>query len=285
MTINRGGRGRGRWEKWFSEILGEFVVAGESALVGYTGFVGGNLHRQNRFDLLYNSKNIDEIRGKEFELLVLSATQAQRWWANLHPQEDRDGIERLLVSLETVKSQRVVLISTIDVLPLVPGADEDFDAHSQETHPYGANRLRLEDEITQRFSNVCIVRLPSLFGAGLKKNVIYDLLNLNQVEKINPASSFQYYDLSNIWHDITLALDKNIPKLHLFPEPVTSLEIIDCFFPGVEVGGNPGPASHYAFRTKYAELFGGSQGYLYLREEVIRRIGQFVDGYRRGEIR
>ena len=260
-------------------------MVGDSALVGYTGFVGGNLHHQNRFDYLYNSKNIRDIEGKGFDLLVLSATQAQRWWANLHPQEDREGIERLLASLDQVSAKQVVLISTIDVLPLVPGADEDFDAHSQETHPYGANRLRLEDEITKRFSNVCIVRLPSLFGPGLKKNVIYDLLNLNQVEKINPASSFQYYDLNNLWQDITLALKERIPKIHLFPEPVTSLEIIDRFFPEVEVGGNPGAASHYAFRTKYASLFGGSEGYLYSQEEVLRRIGQFIDGYRRGEIR
>ena len=261
------------------------VVVGQSALVGSTGFVGGNLHHQNRFDFLYNSKNVGEIEGREFDLLVLSATQAQRWWANLHPQEDRQGIERLLAALNDVKSQQVVLISTIDVLPLVPGADEDFDAHSQNTHPYGSNRLYLEDEITKRFSNVCIVRLPSLFGRGLKKNVIYDLLNLNQVEKINPASSFQYYDLSSLWQDISLALRESLCKIHLFPEPVTSLEIIDCFFPDVEVGGNRGTASHYAFQTKYAKLFGGSGGYLYSREDVIRRIGQFVDGYRRGEIR
>ena len=30
------------------------------ALIGYTGFVGGNLQNQRRFDFLYNSKNIEK---------------------------------------------------------------------------------------------------------------------------------------------------------------------------------------------------------------------------------
>ena len=40
------------------------------ALIGYTGFVGGNLHRQHAFDALFNSKNIEEIRGRSFARIV-----------------------------------------------------------------------------------------------------------------------------------------------------------------------------------------------------------------------
>jgi hypothetical protein len=264
--------------------MGISHVGNASALVGYTGFVGGNLHLQHRFDALFNSKNIGEIDGREFELLVLSATQAKRWWANLHPAEDWEGIELLLASLERVKARQVVLISTIDVLP-VAGADEEFDPHGHDNHAYGANRLRLEDAIRARYPETCVVRLPSLFGLGLKKNVIYDLLNANQVEKINPASSFQYYDLGTLWEHIELVTRKGLPTINLFPEPITTAEMIDRFFPGLEVGGDPGPASHYAFRTKYASLFGGPEGYLWSREEVFRRIGLFIDGYRSGALR
>ena len=254
--------------------------------MGYTGFVGGNLHRQHRFDALYNSQNVREMEGRSFDLLVLSATQAKRWWANLHPQEDWEGIERLLSSLDRVTARRVVLISTIDVLPPFSGIDEDFDPHGRDNHAYGTNRLRLEDAVRKRFAEIFVVRLPSLFGPGLKKNVIYDLLNGNQLEKINPTSSFQYYDLGRLWEHLELVMREGLPLVHLFPEPVTSSEIIDCFFQGLEVGGDAGAAAHYAFRTKYAALFRGcGDGYIWSREEVFRRIGLFIEGYRRGEIR
>jgi hypothetical protein len=259
-------------------------VASGSALVGYSGFVGGNLHRQHRFDALFNSKNIGEIAGKTFGLLVLSATQAMRWWANVHPQEDWQGIERLLAALEGVAARQVVLISTIDVLPPFPGADEGFDPHGHENHAYGANRLRLEDAVIGRFPGTCVVRLPSLFGPGLKKNVIYDLLNGNQLEKINPASSFQYYDLEALWGHISMILDLGISLIHLFPEPVTSAEIVDRFFPGAAAGGDRGPVAHYAFKTRHAGLFGGRDGFIWPREEVLRRLGLYIERRRAGGI-
>ena len=259
-------------------------MASESALVGYSGFVGGNLHRQHRFDNLFNSKNIGEIEGRSFDLLVLSATQAQRWWANLHPREDWERIERLLRSIERVSARRAVLISTIDVVPPLADADEDFDPRGHDNHAYGANRFRLEQAVRSLYQDSYIIRLPSLFGYGLKKNVIYDLLNENQLEKINLESSFQYYDLGALWEHISLAMRENIPLIHLFPAPVTDAEIIDRFFPGIKVGSDPGPVSNYAVKTKYAGLFGGRDGYIWSREEVFRRIGQFIERYRAGDI-
>jgi hypothetical protein len=257
---------------------------GESALVGYSGFVGGNLNEQHKFDAVFNSTNIGEIEGRSFDLLVLAATQAKRWWANLHPREDWEGIERLLGSLQPVRARRVVLISTIDVLPPLAGVDESFEPHGHENHAYGANRLRLEDAIKGRFAETHVVRLPSLFGPGLKKNVIYDLLNGNQLDKINPESSFQYYDLGCLWEHISLILREGIPLIHLFPEPLTTAGMIDRLFAGMAIGGDAGAASHYAFKTRYASLFGGSDGYIWPREEVYRRISLFVDAYRNGTI-
>lgn len=72
------------------------------ALVGHTGFVGGNLAAQLRFDALFNSKNIETIRGKRFRRLVVSAMPAEMWIANRDPVADRATLERLWANLEQI---------------------------------------------------------------------------------------------------------------------------------------------------------------------------------------
>jgi hypothetical protein len=40
--------------------------------------------------------------------------------------------------------------------------------------------------------------LPALFGKHIKKNIIYDLLNENEIHNINYNSLYQWYNLSGI---------------------------------------------------------------------------------------
>ncbi|MSP68551.1 MAG: hypothetical protein EXQ96_10810, partial [Alphaproteobacteria bacterium] len=46
------------------------------ALVGHTGFVGGNLLQQHAFGALYNSRTIDQIRGTQVATLVFAGAAA-----------------------------------------------------------------------------------------------------------------------------------------------------------------------------------------------------------------
>jgi hypothetical protein len=251
------------------------------ALVGYTGFVGSNLTLQHRFEWLYNSRNIEEIRGGSFERLVIAGIQAKKWWANLHPDEDWALIENLLDPLAEVTARQVILISTIDVLPAGSCADEDTELHGLDNHPYGLHRLKAEDRIRASFDDVTVVRLPALFGPGLKKNILFDLLNRNQLELINPASRFQYYDLNDLWSDIEVILAAGIRLVHLFTEPVKTAEIIARFFPETTVGAATVPAAAYDFRTQHAALFGGTDGYIRNRAQLLDRMHAFINTTRR----
>jgi nucleoside-diphosphate-sugar epimerase len=253
------------------------------ALVGHTGFVGSNLLRQHEFGARYNSKNIEEIRGQSFDTLVFSGAQAVKWWANQNPDEDWARIEAALGPMRDVRAEQVVLMSTVDVLPNIAGATEETDCHAFDCHAYGTHRLRLEDEFRSLFDPLTIVRLPALFGAGLKKNVIFDLLNDNILEKIAPKSRFQYYDLDGLWADIEQVVAAGIELIHLFPEPVETGEIVAAFFPDLEIGTDPLPVATYELATRHDELFGRNDGYIYGRNEVLARLGRFIEATRRGE--
>lgn len=148
------------------------------ALVGYTGFVGQNLTRSHQFTNFYNSKNIDEINGEEFDLVVCSAIPAAMWLANQSPQEDKKQIENLLSHLSTVKTNAFVHISTVAVYPNISLVHEDSYIDESEGLPYGKNRYFAEKGVLRLFDNVHILRLPALYGYGLKKNFIYDMLHL-----------------------------------------------------------------------------------------------------------
>ena len=74
----------------------------KTGLIGYTGFVGGNLLSAIDFDLKYNSSNIEEIKGLQFKHLICAGVKAQKWWANQHADEDWVGIQRLMTNLEKV---------------------------------------------------------------------------------------------------------------------------------------------------------------------------------------
>jgi NAD dependent epimerase/dehydratase family len=246
-------------------------------LIGHTGFVGSTLDRQAAFDERYNSKNAGDMAGRHFDLLVCAGVSAAKWLANRHPDEDRRGIEALKAALSTVTADRFVLISTIDVYPdPSSGADETTEPDARDTHPYGAHRRALELWVQAQFPGAHIVRLPALFGSGLKKNALYDLLHDNMVDRINPASVFQWYPMARLWPDVERALAARLPIVNLFPQPLATSDLLRDIFPGARVGPAQHPAPAYRLATRHAALFGGTGKYLMSADTCLAAIRAWV---------
>jgi len=253
------------------------------ALIGHTGFVGSNLDRLTSFDERYNSRNFRDMQGKSFDLLVCAGVRAEKWIANQNSGADERQINALVDVLETIDVGEFILISTIDVYSN-PGLNYNEGKLIDPTglHPYGCNRLRFEQWVKQRYPCVRIVRLPALFGQGLKKNALFDLLHDHQIDKINPAARFQWYPIDRLWNDIEIVREHQLPIVNLFPEPLKMERIIDSCFPDAVVGPAQTPAPAYCLRTKYAEIFGGHDGYIMDAEGCFEAIGIFVNSEREG---
>ena len=249
-----------------------------TALIGHSGFVGSNLLAKRSYDSLYRSHDIATIRGRHFEHVVCSGVQAMKWWANLHPEEDLAAIKRLLQPLAEVKAERFTLISTIDVYPTPRGVDESTPIDRSGHHAYGLNRLHVEDWIREKFPNVLILRLPGLFGPGLKKNVIFDMLHDNDLHKIHPGGIFQYYDLRLLADDIDRAWSLGVPTLNVSTEPLGTDEIRERFFSGKSLGGEGPPPPGYDMRTLHADALNGANGYLYSKQQVLAQLADWLEG-------
>lgn len=246
-----------------------------TALIGHTGFVGSNLARQHRFDIHFNSGNFRDMAGREFELLVCAGLSAAKWLANRDPQDDWARIALLQDVLARVRARRFILISTVDVYPVPMAVDESTVIDEGAGHAYGRHRRIFEQFVTEHFPDVLIARLPALFGPGLKKNVLFDLLHANCLDAINPVSRFQWYSIDRLWADLERCGALGLRLVNLVTEPVATSAILARCFPAVGVGAQA-PAVAYDVHCLWAAQLGGADGYLQNSAAVLTDIERFV---------
>ena len=300
------------------------------ALVGYTGFVGSNIAANGHFDGKFNSSNIEQAYGIKPDLLIYAGIRAEKYLANTAPDKDLAVIRGAEENIRRINPKRLVLISTIDVFKEPRGVDERADIDVEGLHPYGYNRYQLELWVREHYPDALIIRLPALFGNNIKKNFIYDMINVipfmlkpdkfeelakkdaslrgyyslqdngfYRVRQLNDSersmlkkafldvgfsalnftdsrSRFQFYNLDRLWADIVTALDHGIELWHPATEPVSAAEVYRAVTGSEYFNELPGAWADYDFRTIHAEVFGGTDGYICRKAEVLEEITRFI---------
>jgi hypothetical protein len=248
------------------------------ALIGSTGFVGRALIAQRRIDVAVSSVGVEVLTGARPERLYCAGAPAEKWRANADPLADLQSIERLIASLQRIRAQQIVLLSTIDVYPCQRDSDEDHADMDAPNHAYGRHRLLLERAVRQIDPDALIVRLPALYGAGLKKNALFDLIHRRALDALDPRANFQWYGLERLSADIDRATECGLTLVNLFPAPLNLGQLASAFFPDVMLATRDGPAADYALRTKHAAAFGGRAGFLADRGQVLTGLARFLNG-------
>ena len=241
-----------------------------NAIFGFSGFVGSHLTTKFQYTHLYNTTNIEKSKNSTFDIIHICCIPSVKWKANKFPEKDFETIESIKDIFNTIKANKVILISTIDVYDKINNEDnEDSKINYSNNHTYGKNRFLFEKFILETFNNVNIIRLPALFGRGLKKNIIYDLLNNNNVHKIDKTSKFQWYNLEWLKEDIDYVIRNNIKICNFFTEPLETFEILKLF----KYDYNNNPSFHMIYNTK-SKYF--DNGYIRSKYEVLKSIKEFV---------
>jgi len=302
------------------------------ALVGYTGFVGSNIYASagNEIERVYNSKNIEDAYGTNPDLLIYAGLRAEKYLANNAPEKDMALIEQAEQNIKRIGPKRLVLISTIDVFKVPKGVDETSEIDTDNLHAYGYNRYRLELWAREHYPDALNIRLPGLFGKNIKKNFIYDYINVipfmlregkfeelaeadpelrnyyvlqdNGFYKVNvkaedrellknkfrrlgfsalnftdSRSIYQFYNLANLWSDIHTALNAGITLWHPATEPVSAREVYEHLTGEPFVNELDSAPADYDYKTVYAERFGGRNGYICSKSQVLNDIKKFVE--------
>lgn len=144
-------------------------------LVGSTGFVGGNLMAKHKFTAVCHSSDVAVQYGTRPDLCVYAGVPAAMFLANADPEADLAVMRAARENLQKIAPKELVLISSIAVYADSRGKNEDEEPDTEGLSAYGRNRLQLEHWVREDFPDALIVRLPALYGQGLKKNFLYDL--------------------------------------------------------------------------------------------------------------
>ena len=111
-----------------------------------------------------------------------------------------------------------------------------------------------------------------------KLRKLFDEVGFSALNFTDSRSVYQFYNLKRLWKDIQRAIENNILLWHPAVEPVSAGEVYE-YLTGKKFENllNTKPA-YYNYKTYYDNIFGGSDGYICTKNEVLEDIRLFVNG-------
>lgn len=239
-------------------------------VIGFNGFVGSSVLEALKSEdvVLIDRSNINLCSSDNYSTLFICAGEARKWFVNSNVKEATSNMVDLYKSISCYRASQVVYFSSIDVY------NKDLTINDgYSTEPYGVTKLVLEELISKTFENCVIVRLGALFGKGLKKNFLFDLLNKRHewIEKQSPLSGFQYFNMGQIksvWENV-----EEFQGLHIvdaFSEVVYNRDIMDHLGLDYSLKG----ASHFTYNIPRIE------GHMVIRpskKDILKQIGDWYN--------
>ena len=220
------------------------------AIVG-EGLIGKRLAKFVNPTHTFNSKTLLDLPMNDYDTIYVAAPSSNRIWVKENPDADTASTEILIRCLLTTKTKRVVLISTCDT----------------QINPdtvYGANRLKLEELVKGWYHYYHIIRLPSLIGNDITKNILYDIKHKTPwVDKINTGIRQQWYILDDLEQDIKdIMSSTDMTVTNLVSEPILNKEIVEKFYK---------PTSKFESGASY-----DLRPYKYNKEEIFEAISLYL---------
>lgn len=153
-------------------------------IIGSSGFLGTNISKFSRnfkFEIIDITKeNYTFYKKEKFDILINTAMPSAKFWALNNPFDDFQKTVGLTADIVyNWNYEKLIQISTISAEEYV------------NRHPYAINKKTAE--ILSSYKNHLIIRVGTLYGDGLKKGALYDLLNSKRLY-VDIKSEYDYID-------------------------------------------------------------------------------------------
>lgn len=110
-----------------------------------------------------------------------------------------------------------------------------------------------------------------------KLKEILQKMGFSSLHFTDSRSSYQFYNLENLWGDIQVALKAGIRLLHLATEPVSVSELYEYLAEEKFVNEITDTPADYNYKTVYDMIFGGKEGYVKNKRQVLKDVREFVE--------
>jgi nucleoside-diphosphate-sugar epimerase len=208
-----------------------------SAIIGSKGFIGSAI---KQYVDKYSSEewigitrdNYDMWKGTRFNNLIWSAGTAskieckkdERWCY----EQNTLGVRR--ASGDFV-SEKFTYISSESVYPddvFFPDEQcEILELRKYYSDPYGHSKLRGEVEAWHNNDNWLVIRPNGFTGPGLKKNVVYDIMQPFPMIYVDPTSRFQFMHVDQFAEILIFLVANHSNEIFnvTSPDPISPAEI------------------------------------------------------------
>lgn len=167
------------------------------ALFGANGFVGNKVHSSllatGKYDVTPVTRDSYAASiGKFYDIIINSAMPSARFWAQNNPNKDfEESVGKTASIFYGCTFDKFVQISTVS-------------ARCQLDTVYGRHKLAAENLCN--YGNNLVIRLGPMFGDGLKKGVLIDMLKGQKVY-VNGESSYAFASVDFVADYVTSHLD------------------------------------------------------------------------------
>ena len=155
-------------------------------VIGGNGFVGSSicfeLKKKKTNFIKITRDNYSHYKNKEFRIIINAAMPSKRFWAKQNPELDYEGtVTKTKNILLDFKFNKIIHISSVS-------------ARCQLNTVYGKNKT-ISEELVKKTKDYLIVRFAAMYGKGLTKGVLMDMINNSKVY-INGKSKYSFTDVS-----------------------------------------------------------------------------------------
>lgn len=187
-------------------------------------------------------------------------------------KEYQEGLIIRLPSLYGLHIKKSFIYDYLNVIPSVLREEEMQELVAKDAALKDCYELQEDGTYSCR-------KIPEAEKEPLKER--FRKAGITALHFADSRSTYQFYPLSRLWEDIQTAIDMDVRVLNLVTEPVSVGELYAYLTGNSFENKLDGKPVQYDCRTIYAEKFGGGDGYICTKDEILKDIKRFVETYGR----
>jgi dTDP-4-dehydrorhamnose reductase len=165
-------------------------------ILGANGFIGGGLMKCSPVTTAITRENYQDHTGKYYDVIMNANGSAKKYWAETNPLADFDAnVVSVYKSLVDFKYKKYEYLSSVE-------------AYEPNTR-YGFHKKMAEEIVQRHCQEYLILRVGAVIGKGMKKGVVYDLMN-HQDLWVTDDSMFYLVGVNEIYSATLYAIDYGI---------------------------------------------------------------------------